>query len=662
MVKYLIIILLLLVSSAWAGQVTVSSLPVMINEASHSAYYNDSATHTVDTLTIDGVILYSDTSGIKFISTFDWFLQGLGDTVAYCSSVTAWRTRGIELSGACTNIVIDDATVIQYAQHIDTTADWSGTPDTSVTNDTLTGNSVGIFLDGIGAHGNTIQNCYIEVNGYSSQCVWIGGQGQQLFQNSIIRSNSCGYRTRATYDGAAIKASGWYDSVYTDEGYDYHFRIYNVTVERSPHSCIAALSFSNNYWFVGEVEACTLTCDAWNIMYPVYDGSVQHGTASTYGVHFLYGGDNCLIKNNRILSGSAHKGGRGFFLEGWTPSDGNYATVCSNYVDVHEGTDVAFTGVGEAAYWPCGGKIRSRTANTDVYDNIVIYTADGSVPEGTIGQNSNSYSPHGSAMTYQNPQCSPPYNVSIYNNLFRTLDLDSSIGVAGVKFDEAHCWDASWNWSNNRVESPHWGYKMMGFEGASSGNRIISGDTLKIVDTTYNTDETYHWAFLVGEYNGGAAGDADSNFFRDMVYEDADGNAIDYDTNIAFLQTNQIQNMWNEITCSIYVTDSGGTPVENADAWVVNDYGVVVCSAQTNAAGIVSDVITYNFESRTQTDSLLADFRPFILVAMKDGDSTGSSLNLGWDLKKDTLLLGAGAAVSNYTKFQGIKIKGVTIQ
>ncbi len=674
MVKYIIIILLLIASQAMGADSvhTVNSLPASFTQADHSG-------SGVDTIKFSGDLV-STSDGLTFSDCNDWVVLFEGNTITFANDSDGAINYGIGfgsnddsydivlLGDSTLKDTIYDTMIYQNDTTVDTIYRYIGgniiqaTPQTRDTNtyalnDLTDSNNVCIAM-GFNTNNITMKYLYLEVNGYSCKGISLGGGGNFLMEHLNIRSNSPFFSTRATYEGAAIRGlKTWDSSLILDNTYSYHARCYDVKVERAPYSGIVMSQSSG--WHRLEVEACTLNIDAWNIRYTGGEGA-ELGTANCYGIHTLRQGRG-FIKDCKITSGIAHKGSRGIMLERPKGVVDTLIEIADNYLDNHEGVGVQFT----AGYFPCNIKFRSQPRGVWLHGNTCIFTADGSVPNDSTEQNNNAYYWSGESITWEvnvfAAGWSPPYNFTVEDNIFKARDRATGAWLSAVTFGswiDVNTYDSTTIWRNNWVESDSIGYQFGGFDGSAHFVKVV-GDTLTLVDTASG-----HTAYFMG-YGTYTPTACTSNIMQDMVYRfdsgGADtGQAVYLDTTVHFPNAN-LSDIALWLTCSVYVTDLIDSPVSGADVWVINDCTDTVISAQTNAAGIVTGVITNFYESRTATDSLLAGFAPYVLKAKKSSDSASSSLDLRWNLKKDTLQLAIGAP-SNDLKFQGIKIKGVTIQ
>jgi hypothetical protein len=654
---------------------TVSSLPHSFTQGDHSGT-------GYDTVKLSGDLI-STGNGITFTDCHDWVVLFEGNTITFANDSTANTNYGIGfgsnddsyniiLRGNSLRDTIYDTLIYQNDTIVDTIHRYIGgqikqavvqTIDTNtyVANDTTNHHNVCVAM-GYNTSNITIEYIYMEVNGYSCKGISLGGGGNFLIQHCNIRSNSPFFDTRSTYQGAAIIGlKTWDSSLILDNTYDYHARCYDVKVERSPYSGIVMAQASG--WHRLEVEACTLNVDAWNIRYVGGEGD-ELGTANCYGVHTLRQGRG-FIKDCKITSGIRHKGGRGIMLERPKGVVDTLIEVSGNYCDNHEGVCVQFT----AAYFPCNFKARSQPRGVWVHDNTFIFTADGSVPTDSTEQNNNAYYWSGESVTWEvnvfAAGWSPPYNVTVENNIFKARDRSNGGWLAAVIFGawyDATSYDNTFIWRNNWVESDSIGYEIAGYDGGTNYVRVM-GDTLTLVDTGSG-----HCAYFMG-YGTHSPYDGENTIFRDMVYRydsggTDTGHTTLYDTNIVFPNSNTSDIMLEE-TIQFLVLDSSSNPVEDAIVKMINASSDSVMDT-TNASGEASVIVGYWYEYRGGSGTNDSTTNPYSVDVWKALDT---ALDTNWTIdcnraEIDTVMFGAAAPAptTNSIKFDGIKLKGVTIK
>ncbi len=626
--KYLLILrpivfalmLLMLTAPVFAGRHVVSSLPQSFSQSNHTA-------DTWDTVVINGTKLTSATSGLEFVGCHNWLVQLDQDTIVFGqgSSSAQWGSYGINFRAygydGCSDVIIQGGYILNNPQGIDT-LNYDPT-------DTLSGRCNGIIM-GFASHNLTIDGTFIRIAAYSSHGIRTGGYHSQLIKNVTIDQATPGFHNRGSFDACAIKGVDFNTSE-LGGGIDYHFRIENVKVLRCPHAgfYFNANQTGDNY-VVGQIEACSLVVDSRNIMYwPTGDGQTEHGRANCYGIQFTRAGPGTYIKNCKITAGESHHGGRGIQFVYSKATEANPVVVCSTYVESHESADVAFTGTN--GYFPCAMKIRQNCSGIHVFDNTFIYIGDGSVPWGTV---TGSYYRAGHPFVYQhwtsNP--TPPYYITVENNLIRAIDRNPSGGadLDGVIFDLTTTYDPSFIWRHNRVETDDIGYRWGGYDGQANST-VIVGDTLRLVDTS-NTD---HCAFQLGYLS--MPYDSRDVVMQDMYYENSNGNPTDYDKSIEFPSPYGNGDITLKRTLNIYVRGSNGLPVIGAAVTAVNNYGQTVINGTTDNGGRVSGVVSYYFDIRSGTDS--ATYNSFTINASRSGDNSAHDFNVAWDQYKDTLTL-----------------------
>jgi hypothetical protein len=618
LLSILALISILMVTPVFAGQLVINSLPYTVNQSSHSA-------DSWDTITVAGTKLTSATDGIEFIACYNWVLNLGADTLVFGqgSSSAQWNSIGIDFRpygyDGCHDIIVKGGYIINNPLGIDTL-----NYDPA---DTLSGRCDGIRM-GFASHDLTIDGSFIRIAAYSSHAIMAGGARGQLIKNVVIDHAGPGFHNRGSFDACAIKGVNWNTDDLNGPN-DYHIRIEGSKVIRCPHNgfYFNANQTGDNY-VVGQIEACTLTVDSRNIMYyPVGDGQTEHGRANCYAIQFTRAGPNTYIKHCVINSGTAHHGGRGIQFVVSKGTETEPVQVDSNYVSVHEAADVAFTGI--YGYYPCAMKIRQNCRGIHVFDNTLIYTSDGSIPWGTV---TGSYYCSGHAFVYQywTESPSPPYYITVENNLMRAIDRNPSGGALldGVIFDWKIGYDPSFVWRNNRIESDYVGYRWGGYDGPANATTII-GDTLKLVDTSNSNHYAFQLGYLQMNY------DAEDIIVQDMAYENSLGNPADYDQSINFPSSSGSADITEKRTIDIYARGTNDLPVTGASVTVTNNYGQTVLTGTTNSGGKVSGVVSYRYESRTGTDS--TNYNNFTINVSKSSDNAQGSLTVKWNQYKDTV-------------------------
>ncbi len=599
-----------LAGSSYAGQYIVNSLPVTITNSMHSS-------DLWDTVLIAGTRLTSAESGISFSGTSYWVVYGQGDTIIYGNSATnaAHGARGISIGGGSGSdyIKIQDLFLLNRPIGIDTL---NYDPE-----DTLSGSTNGIST-GYSCDFITVENCRIEVESYSSAGIDIGRGHTQIFRNIDIEHSSPGYRSRCQFDACAVKMSGLRTTDITGGG-TFNVRLENVNIERCSHAGIYGSAYSGLEAII-QVENCTINVSSKNIMYGPGEGGTCSGRANCYGIQFTGAGGGSYIKHCVVTADDGNHGGRGIQLVGANGTADNPIVICSSYVNVHESADVQFRGT--YGYYPCAIKIRQDCYGVSVFDNQFIYVADGSVPWGTT---SGAYYCSGEAGLYEhwtsNP---PPFNVKFERNLFRSIDRRSGAIIAGFTFDNCTQGpDPSFVFRHNRIESDYVGIKWGGYDGEAH-SFVLTGDTLKLVDTSNSETHSFMLGYLNMNYNTG------DNIVQDMVFE-----GVASPDDIDFPSSQGIADIAFKQTLKVYVKGSNGLPVSGAAVTVRNNYNQVVLSGTSTSGGQVSGPVTYLFRSSNVSDS--TSFNNFSVQVSKGSDNASGNMTVGWNAFKDTLLLPA---------------------
>jgi hypothetical protein len=163
------------------------------------------------------------------------------------------------------------------------------------------------------------------------------------------------------------------------------------------------------------------------------------------------------------------------------------------------------------------------------------------------------------------------------------------------------------------------------------------GDTV-VKDSGINDSfYVYWWGYCATDVPGNL-----NNYFTDIKYE---GGADD-DQEI-FVSGSDDAEFWKRRTLAIHVKDASGDPVVSAACTVSNAYAEVVGTGTTNASGNCSTVVTYEYLSQNDLDSLRVQFNDFTIRAQKASDSLEHSFTVGWTDAggHDTLQLGGTGTI-----------------
>jgi len=642
--KYWLAILLLLSAPIWAGHQTITSLPAVINQTSHSADLWDTL-FLVDTDTTTGHRLTSVSSGITITggsapSPNHWFVWLKNDTIDF-GIANGVNNRGISLVGG-------SATKVPNFGYI-----YGGVirNKCTVRNDSLVEkNSACLWLRW---NNQTAKACTLVADGFNGRCV---ETQDNEYNTKLSRGNYSSlvthYTSRCNEDGAIIKAYGSFNYFpnYLDSGWTYNIEVESLTIWNSPNSAIytcARPSASANIILIHDND---ISVDSRNDLYPTNAG-VCASSANSYGIHLVYAKDGSRIYNNYVHSGTTHHGGRGMYTSGsrrYNLNDSIY--VYNNSCTTHTGVNAEYS--TEENYCAQSFLARGSGVGLSVHDNnfVTITDADGGTAYTTAYAYAGRY-----AIEIPTVAGSDTIRNSIRNNHFTALGSgvstfnDAFLWEAycrGGNASDSNLWDTSSRFLGNVYESDREVIKICRYQNGANG--IVSiGDTFKISTPAIDTV-----TFNIGDPAGSAEDQCLDNIFRDGVYL---GGASD--TNIIFgADAIGDKEIFIQRTLSILVKDNGGNPVNNVNIWAINNYGTTIMNVTTGGDGLGSGIATYWYESQANPDSLA--FNPFTIWAKKGGDSVSVSLNIDMTHASDTLTLPIGGTTAVYKKFSNKHLSG----
>lgn len=570
--RYLLLILLLAVS-VQAGQLEVTELPWVID-------YTDHSEHTWDTVTISGTLMSSATSGIYFQSLYghecQYWLLDLGIDTLDFGTGNGDNNYGIQVAG----------TSIYHANNIVV----SGGLIRHNPSDTTVSGNICINFRGDNC---TFSHVDAEVRGYNAFVFDGGGSGGgYCYDNDIIggnwRSYSSGFTSRCDFDGVVCNIDGLRDSTLTNQGGSYHFKLDSLTISGGPHVGICIYGYSAGFYARSIITNCDITTDARNEFYLTNDG-ICHSAANPYAVSLTYVDGGTIIANNTIRSGTEFGGNRGIYVAGVTPDTANPVEIYGNDVSVHEGPTVE---LGDAS--PSHGlRMRYDVGVTNVHDNTLTCTVDSD--EGTL-----SYGLHSHPIRISLTDDAAILN--IYNNTINAVS-NSATGTTGngVTFDAVDFPNKITLYNNNITSFNHI-YQFGEVNGQGDGHTgvTIYEDTIQFAETTIDP-VTFYLGYLRNNWLCGY------NKARDISYGTGTS-----DTNIVFSSGGTLD-LTVQRTLDLYVQGSNSLPVEDAICYVWNNYGALLYTDTSTVGGQFGGIVSYHFESRTETDSLFSSFNDFTI-------------------------------------------------
>lgn len=615
------------------ADILIESIPYTLTQAMHTDEYNNSGGTDIDTVMIAGDKLVSTGEGLTVRPSTTtpgnpctgFYFYFVGDTLL-AGNEKSLTGRGITVlsfgsagtANGCINMTVEGATLLQRTPNIDTL--------NYTVADTITSRCNGVTARYL-ADGIVLKDCFIEVNAYSSQAVALAGVGNHVIQNCTISNRGPGFLNRCQFEASGVYGDAFEISTIDTSAGEWHVQILNNFIDAPPHNGVYLAGNANDVVHA-EIRGNRIRGDSRNIMWGIGDGGgTCNGRANDYGIQITRGA-NCMIVHDSIVAdeNSLRGGTRGIQLVGCEGFDyGNI--VCSNYVDVHEAGDVQFRSPN--GYYPCAIKVRQDNVHVDVFDNYFKYTADGSVPWGTI---TGGYYPAGEAGMYEQwTTNSPPFYVRWRNNTFIVEDRNPTGGaeITAFKFDNNTQGNdpSSYNEGNVYI-TDYVGVTFGGYDGSAEYSRLYS-DTIKLV-AGKNSNLYSYWFGLHWLNNLSYA--VANQLAVNMHYLDGSDNMQDYDTPtyIHFeADVDDDQSITLQSVVTVTVVNSVSQPVDGASVTIINNYGQTVSTGTTNSWGIYySDSLSYAYYDYNLPDS--TNFSPLTITAAKAGYQSQETMTLGW--------------------------------
>jgi len=571
--------------SAQAGQVVIGT-----NDLPYAASDKDTITFTDDTT-------ISATNGILLGNTDSVVINGEGKTIRFGNS-TGDDDYGIYCSGTGTyDCTISNLRIIREEA-----------------NDS-TGGSGNECIRMSGSHDITFSEVDLIIDGHNAHCVTQTGECYNvLFDRGTWTSNSTSFVSRHDYDGAVgLLGVGGGGSG------DYAFKLYGITIADGPAQGVR---------FKGKaiVDSCDFTLDHQNT-YPTGQNANQ------YAVLFRQMTAGSVVSRTTITSGKDHGGCRGILLEQGEGASDDYILIHDNILDLHCGPD-AENGLGILR------GIRLRSSSTlisylKVYDNTVTTTADTAAATTHIGKTT--------VAIQCNTYTGSSEHIYIYDNTVyaRSLDDDAEATAMGFANDivggaNIECYGNEF-YSSNLIVSPRYA------DGADGCRDLLFYDnTYGFVDTTVATgNDSLFIATPQTWYIGYTAKTSTGNVNINGTYTNG---ATDDD--ITFAGT---ADLTHERVITIYVEGNDDLPVANAACSVWNSYSQLVLVDSTDGDGVVTDTVSYRFESDGADSTAFNDFTVHV---WKEADYTAhTDFTVGWTAAGgvDTVTLAATSSACGAT-------------
>lgn len=492
------------------------------------------------------------------------------------------------------------------------------------------GNSnVGIY-SGLGI-GWVVDTTNITIDGTDAHCVYMGPSvhNMQEFRGGTWTSLSTGSSDRHSYTGAVAKFQGG-----SGAG-EFDFHVVGVTISNGPAQ---GMTFAaSRVW----VDSCHITLDQINELAPDQN-------ANQYGIIITGADPGSRIIGDTIISGTSRGGCRGVFIENSPGTAEDPIWVRDNYINVACGPGEESDAYGTAR----GLRLRTLgllgTTTSYVYcvNNTVITTADDDDSTTWIGRYAVSW--HG--LAYQNSSQGQGHHIRCDSNIF--------IGkLKGTSSSIAHAWagcfytfntggspdpattdttGSSFRWNTLKSNNVIMGIRFSpGNEPQGCRGIVFRDNTLEFLDpgdSLYDdpNKETMVTGGPIPDYQCVGNEVVDFNYLNE---------AIDSVVNPAEGYT-RIFNLTYRETAGIYVKDTAGNPIENATVKLYNDAEDLVWSDVSDAAGYISNLATYKFDSvGTVVDTNYNDFT-FHVFNEAGTDSATLVVTLGPSYEDTVIVLG----------------------
>ncbi len=592
--------LLVLMSTAFAGSTTITSLPYTASQR---------GTNFSETLYVAGTKLVSNTNGID-IRGHDIVLYLGADTVTFGAG-NGNSNYGLRFYGSGYN---DGSSMTAYNIKI-----IGGTILHAATNDDAAYNKTVNFSGGSNIY---FENTNIHVKGNNAHCLERPSSSWGLwnieFNGGSWTSDVTGFTSRCQYDGAAARL---YSALQPVSGDDYHFKIHGVNLTKSPGQgmIIQGKCF---------VYDCELTVDARNDFYTYPSGGVCANTANSFAIITQKLQPGSAIYNNVIRSGEESLGcDGGILLQLSVGSAESPVEIYDNDVILHRGHD--------QYYWDLNSKaFKSRYANkhVNIHDNRFVVQ---------VGNTSNSsYGVNGTAVDVVSfwdsgcdwPEGRYPDSFLVYeNNYIEVQGMGSDFETAtcarfAITNNDGYTWEGAGNvWRNNHLKVLKHGYQIGGYDNwGQCMDLLIEGDTVEYASNSFgNTQYAYNIGFDLSSLGNKA---------RNVGYL---GNANYDDVNFVGGSGERTITMQNQY--DILVLGNNECPVAGASITVTNNYGRTVMTANTNSNGYATGIINYWFAAEDGPDS--TNFNNFTIRATRSGETEVLVTTIDDANRADTLRL-----------------------
>jgi hypothetical protein len=613
----LVISLTLIAGASYAGRVTITSLPYTISTSN-------------DTFYISGTKLTSQTIGLSFAAGVQNVLvDGQGDTILFGAAGSAPTGSspvvgdiGIKLNnGSVTNTIIRNLKVLHA-------------PPASMRDSTVPCWALAVRW-GPANKGVRLEGCTFKVVGRNSKIMYSGGGS---YNNDIVNCvfiDSCHAFLRRDYwaEQSMINLQDFNKAKSLGSDFQYHWKIVGCSVAVAFWSNVhlegdsTVADFDNNYWFT----------DGWNSLYGTSEANSMTTATENYAIALRQGdnaiADGCRIKvrNNRFRAGTAHSGGRGIFISGVEGINYNYDDSCiaiyNNDFNVHQGFD------GYAATIK-GIIMREDWGNVRVHHNNIVIPMYQNPPNNGYGQGPSS----GVQLT-----ANTGYNLYMKHNTISTyfvdnFTFDERVGSGGVA---AYCVVLDENYMNSPnllIDSNTFitnnVFIRWGFFNGHGGNPQFRGNTFQYYNgTSPNNDNT--WTAYLG-YGAPSSQHAYNNYLIDPIFT----NGVSETHVVVSDAEPDSLSLGYKVTLAVAVRGSNSLPVANATVTIRNNYGFVVGTGLTNAAGVFSGLVTYrNLFNAAFSNADSTNYNPFSIKAKKGSDSTTVSYTVGWNTKSPQVVL-----------------------
>jgi hypothetical protein len=336
------------------------------------------------------------------------------------------------------------------------------------------------------------------------------------------------------------------------------------------------------------------------------------------------GGPGSRIDSNYVRADTTWGGGRGILIENSTGAQGCWIQVTGNDVDVHEGADKYYS---DGLSYTRGLALREIDAGTiryiHVFNNTFAVTGRNIDYDTVAADTMYAYETGGDAAKfmfgYSDEEDGDGCHVIVEDNTFRARSLDSGCEMVALHF-RAGTMDSTIKIRNNTYETDV--YSVRYHTGNSS---VLRSPVFKRLSPDYDST-TYRLDHLGNDWS------SLGHQVIDPTYSDGATETID------LASSNGSEDIALRKTLEIAVEGGlNGEPVVGAHVTVENAYGNVVIDDYSDGGGLVSGVVSYEYRSRTETDS--TEYNDFTITASTADDADTLVHQVAWNSSVTPMVL-----------------------